>query len=55
MVTPAELVAAIDDIGGGDPEGAHGELDDLLFGEQPEAVQAAIRRLWNRCSWWACA
>lgn len=54
-MSPAELVAAIDRIDGGDPERAHGDLDDLLFGEQSEPVQAAIRRLWNRCRWWACA
>jgi hypothetical protein len=49
------LVALIDAIDGGDPDGAHAMLDNLLYDRQPPEVRDAIDRLIRRCAWWATA
>jgi hypothetical protein len=49
------LVALIDAIDGGDPDGAHAMLDNLLYDRQPPEVRDAIDRLIDRCDWWATA
>lgn len=54
-VTVDDIVARIDAISGDDPEGAHGELDEILLDLAPAEVRAAALRLYRRCSWWACA
>lgn len=51
----AELIAKIDNIPDGDPEIAHGMLDDLLESRLHPEVREAIQRLKDRCDWWAAA
>jgi hypothetical protein len=54
-VNATEAIAQLDSIGGGDPEGAHGEADHVLLVLVDPDVAAAYQRLVGRCRWWACA
>lgn len=51
----SEAVAALDAINGHDPEGAHGEADEVLLAVVPAEVREAYERLAARCGWWATA
>jgi len=55
VTTQDELIRRLDAIDGGDPDGAHGEADDLLLEAMPEEVRQAYMRLVKRCRWWATA
>ena len=51
-----DAVKALDDIDGqGDPEGAHGEADEILLKSVPAPVAEAYKRLVDRARWWARA
>lgn len=54
-MTTEELVGFIDTIPAGDPEAAHGELDQVLVLQFDPEVQAAVARLKERVNWWASA
>jgi hypothetical protein len=51
----ARAVASLDAIGGGDPETAHAEADEILLDVAPPDVADAYQRLRDRAEWWACA
>jgi hypothetical protein len=48
-------VERLNAIEGGDPEGAHGEADQVLLALVPAEVREAYRALVARCEWWAAA
>lgn len=54
-MTAEEAVGILDSIPSGDPEGAHGEADNVLLAVAGPDVRAAYQRLVRRCAWWACA
>lgn len=51
----ADTVAALDAIGGGDPESAHGRADDVILAAVPREVRDAYQRVIDRQDWWAAA
>ena len=51
-MTEEEAVAALDALTDGDPEGAHGEADNILAEFVPEAVNAAYQRAVQRVGFW---
>jgi len=55
LIEPGVTVAALDALGGGDPDGDHGHADDIVLAAAPPEVSAAFQRLVGRCSWWATA
>jgi hypothetical protein len=50
-----EIIERLNSITGADPEGAHGEADELLRLAAPVEVRAAYDLVKSRCDWWACA
>ena len=44
-------VAALDNMDATNPETAHIEADKLVLEWVPEEIEAAARRLWDRCRW----
>ncbi len=54
-MTEQEAIAALDAIGPGDPEAAHGEADRIMGQCLPDAVAAARRRAEERVGgfWYA--
>lgn len=54
-MTPEQAVAELDSITHGDPEGAHGEGDDILLAVVPDEVREAYNRLRARVGgfWYA--
>lgn len=54
-LTPAEAVRKLDAIKAGDPEGSHGDADDIVLSVVPDEVREAY---WRACVrddgwWWA--
>jgi hypothetical protein len=54
-MTTEEAIKLLDEIEVGDPEGAHGEADDILLKCVDPMVKAAYERVVARAPWWASA
>ena len=50
-----EAVRRLDAISGQEPDGDHGEADEILLSVVPAEVREAYERLVDRARWWATA
>jgi len=52
-MTAEDAVAALDALPGNDPDSEHGAADTIPLAVVPDEVNAAYKRLQDRCVWWA--